>query len=156
MSEYDYDTDEPFVVIEKESGSIPSFVWGMAIGAGLALLFAPQSGEETRFTLRTKARKVGERARDAAEDLTDTVLDGYEQARRTVEERIDTARDAIELKKRQASRALEAGRQAAQEARDDLERRIAESKATYQSAADKARSARASAMSDDDFDPDEI
>ncbi|MGI9078749.1 MAG: YtxH domain-containing protein [Gemmatimonadaceae bacterium] len=156
MSEYDYETDEPFVIIEKESGSVPSFVWGLAIGAGLALLFAPQSGEETRRTIETKARRVGRRAQDAAEDLTDTVLDGYEQARRTVEDKIETARDAIELKKQQASRALEAGRLAAQDAREELERRISESKAAYQTGADTMRSARASAMAEDDFDREEI
>jgi gas vesicle protein len=142
MSRYDYDTDEPFVVIEKESGHLGSFFWGLALGAGIALLLAPRSGVETRRALGSRARRVRARAEEQAGELTDTVRDRYERARRSVEDRIDSARQAIELKRRQASRAIEAGRQAAHEARDELERRIAETKAAYQAGADVARSTR--------------
>jgi gas vesicle protein len=155
MGEYDYDTDEPFVVIEKESGHLGSFFWGLAVGAGIALLLAPRSGEETRRVLGTRARRAQARAQERAGELTDTVRDRYERARQSVEERIDSARNAIELKRRQASRAIEAGRQAAHEARDELERRIAETKAAYQAGADVARSTRtvgASAEGDTDED----
>lgn len=42
---------------------------GLAIGAAAALLLAPGSGAETRKALRNRGRKVGNRARDAWEDL---------------------------------------------------------------------------------------
>ena len=42
---------------------------GVAIGAAAALLLAPRSGAETRRALRNRGRKVGNRARDAWEDL---------------------------------------------------------------------------------------
>jgi gas vesicle protein len=142
MRQYDFDDDDPFVVIEQERGSLTSFVWGAAIGAAVALLLAPQSGADTRHAIGTRARRVRRRAEETADELTDSVVDRYEQARHSVETRIDTARQAIQLKKRQASRAIEAGRRAAQEARDELERRVAESKAAYQAGADVARSAR--------------
>jgi gas vesicle protein len=141
MRDYEYEADGPFVVIEKETGSAASFLWGVAIGAGLALLFAPRTGEETRRAITTGARRVQRNARERAEELGDTVVDRYEQARRSVENRIDSARQAIELKRRQATRAMQAGRQAAHEARQELERRIAETKAAYQAGADVARSA---------------
>ena len=32
----DYEADEPFVVIERYSGSASSFLWGLAIGAAVA------------------------------------------------------------------------------------------------------------------------
>lgn len=156
MARYEYEADEPFVVIEQQQGSASSFVWGMLIGAGMALLFAPQSGLETRQGIRRRARKVKTTARRTAEELTDSVVDRYQHARQNVEDGLDSARRAIELKKRQATRAIEAGRQAAQEARDELERRIAETKAAYQAGASVARSGRvvSAAAIDDDLDED--
>jgi len=52
MSDYEWDDDEPIVVIEKNEPGIGTFLVGLAVGAGLALLFAPRSGEETRREVR--------------------------------------------------------------------------------------------------------
>ena len=139
--DYDFDDDEPYVVIEKQSGTLSSFFVGIAIGAGLALLFAPQSGVQTRRGLQRRARRAQRAARQMATDMTDTVVDTFQDARRRVEERIDTAREAIEVKKEQVHRAMEAGRAAAQQAREELERRIAETKAAYQTTGDGATTA---------------
>jgi gas vesicle protein len=136
--QYEFDDDEPFVVIEKQSGTLGSFFVGIAIGAGLALLFAPQSGVQTRRGLQRRARRAQRAARRMANGVTDTVVDGFQDARRKVEERIDSARQAIEVKKEQVQRAMEAGRAAAQQAREELERRIAETKAAYQPTGDGA------------------
>ncbi|MFN2400598.1 MAG: YtxH domain-containing protein [Gemmatimonadaceae bacterium] len=138
----DHDSDEPIVVIEKNETSLGSLLLGMAIGASLALLFAPRAGVETRRELSRSARRVKLIAKDAAEDVADEVVDRYQHARQKVEETIDTTRRAIDLKKRQASQAIRAGREAAQDARDDLERRIAETKAAYQAGGDVARMSR--------------
>ncbi|HJU64148.1 MAG TPA: YtxH domain-containing protein [Gemmatimonadaceae bacterium] len=150
MREYEeYEADEPFVVIEKRSGSAGSFFWGIALGAGLALLLAPRSGAETRRELKRGARRVRTAARETAEELADSVVDRYEHARHSVGEQVDSARRAINLKKRQASEAIRAGREAAQQARDELERRIAETKAAYQAGADVARSSRTSGVDEE-------
>ena len=42
---------------------------GALIGAGIALLFAPQSGERTRRLLRRRARKVAADAQDRFDDI---------------------------------------------------------------------------------------
>src|SRR6516162_2363569 len=42
---------------------------GIAVGAGVALLFAPQSGEDTRRSLVRRGRKLTNRGRDAWDDL---------------------------------------------------------------------------------------
>jgi hypothetical protein len=42
---------------------------GALVGAGAALLLAPQSGQETRKTIRRKARVARHRATDAWDDL---------------------------------------------------------------------------------------
>lgn len=124
--------DEPYVIVEKHEGSVGSLLIGVAIGAGLALLFAPRSGLETRREIRARARRAQDAALDLAAGVTDTVVDTYQGARQQVEDRIDAAREAIEIKRQQVVRAMDAGREAAQSARDELERRIAETKAAYQ------------------------
>ena len=135
MSRYNLDDDDRLVVIEQHSAGAAPFLVGLAIGAGLALLFAPNSGEETRRQLRQRAIRARRAAEQVANEVTDTVTDTFHDARRRVEERIDSARDAIDLKRRQVRRAVDAGRAAAVEAREELEQRIAESKATYKSEA---------------------
>ena len=129
MGKNDYDDDdEEYVIIERRSGGAGSFLAGLAVGAGLALLFAPQSGVETRDGIRRGVKRVQKTATDLADDVQERVSDAYETAREQVETRIESARTAIELRKQQVTRAVEAGREAAQQARADLERRIAESK----------------------------
>jgi gas vesicle protein len=142
MRDYDFDEDEPYVVIEKRSGGMSSFLLGLAVGAGLALLFAPQSGLETRRSLSRNARKVRRAAEDAVGEVTEKVGETFETARQRVEEKIDEARTSIEVKKEQVQRAMQAGREAAQQARADLERRLAETKAAYNAGAQVARDAR--------------
>ena len=131
--------DEPYVVIEKHADGVGTFLIGLAVGAGVALLFAPRSGAETRRDIRLRAERAREAARDAAVGVTERVTETFEDARDEVERRIDGARQAIDLKKRQVQHAMHAGRAAAQQARDDLERRIAETKAAYNAGADVAR-----------------
>jgi gas vesicle protein len=61
-------------------GGIAGFVTGLAIGilAGVtvAMILAPQSGEDTRDLLLAKAREAGERARDTAGDAGDLLARG--------------------------------------------------------------------------------
>lgn len=131
MSDYDWDEDDPYVVIEQKPAGVGSFILGLAVGAGLALLFAPRSGAETRRDLQRRAREVGDQAQDLVSELTESVGSTLGQAKDAVESRIDATRDSIELKRRQVSNAVDAGRAAAQQARVELEQRIAETKAAY-------------------------
>jgi gas vesicle protein len=131
MSDYDMDEDERYVVIERSEPGIGSFILGLAVGAGIALLFTPRSGEETRRDLQKRAKRVGDKAQDFVSEMTDSVSQTINSAKEKVENRIDSTRQAVELKKRQVSDAVDAGRAAAQQARVELEQRIAETKAAY-------------------------
>jgi gas vesicle protein len=132
MSEYEWDDeDEPIVVIEKSEPGIGTFLAGLAIGAGIALLFAPRSGEETRRDLERRARRIGDQAQDLVSGVTESVGQTLQDAKASVENRFDSARNAVELKRRQVTNAVDAGRAAAQQARVELEQRIAETKAAY-------------------------
>lgn len=58
-------------------------VTGAMIGAGIALLFAPHSGERTRREISLTARNTGRRVKRAARDLSDDVsglVDGLERS----------------------------------------------------------------------------
>jgi gas vesicle protein len=137
MDEHDfYDDDEPYygepyVIIEKRDVGIGPFLIGVALGAGVALLLAPQSGEETRQGIARRARRAQEAAQDLVEDVSGVVTDKFNDVRASVEERIEATIDAVDDKKRRVSNAFHAGRAAAREARGELEQRIAESKAAY-------------------------
>lgn len=137
-----HDHDDPYIVVEKHSGGVSDFLLGALIGAGVALLFAPRSGRETRAEINRRARAAQDRVRGVAEEVTDQVVDKFEGARARIEEQIDSARSAIAAKKEQVGRAMEAGREAAHQARTDLERRLAETKAAYNAGADVARAGR--------------
>jgi len=131
MSDYDWDDDEPYVVIEQRSAGTGGFLLGLALGAGLALLFAPRTGEETRRVLQRSARRVGDQAQDLVSEVSESVGQTFQDAKLSVETRIEAARDAVDLKRRQVTNAVDAGRAAAQQARGELEQRIAETKAAY-------------------------
>jgi len=138
------DEDGRYVIVERHEGGggIGTFLLGAAIGAGLALLFAPQSGAETRADIKRRARNARDAAGRVATGVTESVTDTFHDARRRVEEQIDHARSAIETKKEQMRRAMEAGRAAADEARVELENRLTETKAAYNAGAEVAREAR--------------
>lgn len=137
MDERDwYDDDEPYegepyVIVERRETGIGPFLIGLALGAGAALLFAPQSGEETRRGIARRARRAQDAAQDLVEDVSGTVADKFNEVRATVENRIEATLEAVDVKKRRVSNAFHAGRAAAREARGELEQRIAESKAAY-------------------------
>jgi hypothetical protein len=73
---------------------------GALVGAGAALLMAPQSGEETRTILRRKARFARHRAGDAWDDLAGELAAvarrGGRRARRVVRRARWRASDAID------------------------------------------------------------
>ncbi len=52
-----------------------TFFIGAAIGAGLALLYAPQSGKETRKFLGKKAKAFKSKAQDAVENAQEFIND---------------------------------------------------------------------------------
>ena len=137
MDDYEWYDDgepyfrEPYVIIEKREPGVGPLLLGIALGAGVALLLAPQSGEETRREIARRARRAQEAAQDFVGDVSGTVADKFEEVRASVEERIEATLDAVDDKKRRVSNAFHAGRAAARDARGELEQRIAESKAAY-------------------------
>ncbi len=78
-----------------------SFLLGLGIGVGLGLVFAPQSGEETRDLLKNKA--------DEGKDYLKRQSEGL---RGSASEMVDKGRDVINRQRDSISDAIEAGKQA--------------------------------------------
>lgn len=89
---------------DNGSSKLVFFLAGMGIGAILALLFAPKSGEETRGFITGKA-VVGK----------DYVAAKGRELRKQAEELVEKSRDLVAKQKEMLSAALEAGKQAYQE-----------------------------------------
>lgn len=59
-------------------------VFGLALGAGLALLFAPRSGDETRELIGERTRLLRGRAEDQFDDLREELGHSARRGRRRV------------------------------------------------------------------------
>jgi gas vesicle protein len=110
--------DEPVVIVQERSSDVGSFLLGIAIGAGVALLFAPRAGAAMRAD-------IGRRVQKAKGDVADTFAD----AREKVEERLERARALVEKRRRQVADAVEAGRTAARDAHQELNHRLGDARA---------------------------
>ncbi|HXY70019.1 MAG TPA: YtxH domain-containing protein [Gemmatimonadales bacterium] len=61
-------------------------ILGALVGAGLALLLAPQSGAETRRTLARRARQLGSDAKDRYEEARERIRRARAQRRQLRDE----------------------------------------------------------------------
>lgn len=128
-------THRDVVFVERETSSpLWWLLAGGALGAGLALLFAPEAGEKTRGRLSRRLLKL----RDSAEELLDEFHAGGEDS--------DDEEDAVEPEEEQEEdeaggdalteeeAALGDGRKPEGNARAELERRLAAVRARRQRA----------------------
>jgi gas vesicle protein len=79
-------------------GVLMAFAVGAAVGAAVALLFAPATGEETREYLGERAREGRDRATEAARQGRDMVNRGRE----TLTTAFDRARDQFQAATRES------------------------------------------------------
>lgn len=84
---------------KEKSGSGSGFFWGLvlglAVGAALAVLFAPQPGEETREQLTEQSLLLRSRGRDRAQQLKTELKGRYGDAMFQGREAYDRAKDEV-------------------------------------------------------------
>jgi gas vesicle protein len=73
-------TDEHRDTEQDGSNALPWFLLGLGVGAALALWFAPQSGEDTRATVRKRLQSLRDVAEEQFEDAREAVVDGLGRA----------------------------------------------------------------------------
>jgi gas vesicle protein len=114
----DIDLDERGVVyVERESGSVKPVLLGLLLGLGLGLLFAPQSGEQTRRGLNRRLRKF----RALAEETVDELSERFSSEHRVSRSHNDEPEEPVETEP---------------SVRDDLERRLSAARARRRAAAE--------------------
>lgn len=113
----------PYVVIERHSGGVSPFLWGLLLGAGAALLLAPKSGEQTQEEIRQRARRLRMAAEERVDSVRGSVTDTLHRTRSQVQDRIDSMREAVDARTSQAREAMNTGRRVASDAGSELRRR---------------------------------
>jgi gas vesicle protein len=91
---------------ERGAGFVSGFLLGGLVGAAVALLLTPRSGEETRDTLmdrgivlKVKAEEVASKAREEADDLIARGKTVLEDQRARLREAVEEGKEAAAEKK---------------------------------------------------------
>lgn len=84
---------------------LSSFLLGLGVGIGIGLLFAPQSGQETRDLIKNKAGEGTDFLKQKGSDLKESAT-GW----------VDKGKEAITRQKSTLADAVDAGRQAYRDA----------------------------------------
>jgi gas vesicle protein len=116
------------VYVERGDTSAKWLFWGALIGAGVALLYAPSSGEETRRNLQRKLWKF----RAMTEEKLDEITQQFGGAKDSLQDMLEDEKDEIEGDESPGVY----GRSAKPSPREELERRLAEARARRRSPAD--------------------
>ncbi len=102
-----------------ESGRLSAFITGAVVGAGVALLFAPQVGSQLRGLIRDYAA----RATDALDDAVDRGAEALDHAVEQGQEFVEKGKESVREASRQAKGFAEAGRNTVSDIKDELSSR---------------------------------
>ena len=82
----------------RNSGStfLIGFIAGSMLGAGLALLFAPKPGDETRREVAERAQRVSDKAREGLGSASDRVAQFAERGKAMYQTAAEKAREAAQ------------------------------------------------------------
>jgi len=97
------------------------FLVGGVIGAGIALLYAPRSGTETRENIKQLATRSKTRVQEEKEAIQQRISDLLNQISSKTEELIKGGTQLAEEKKREILAAIQAAKRAYEEERQKLE-----------------------------------
>jgi gas vesicle protein len=95
---------------------LAGFVIGTMIGAGVALLMAPQSGEETRAMIGEKSIELRDRAYETASDVQTRAGDIASQTAQAYEQQVQRIQAAVDAGKKPPAEAEPPAEEAASEA----------------------------------------
>lgn len=83
-------------LIVEDDNKLGYFFLGLGLGAALGVLFAPQSGEETRRLLKDKAEEGVDTLKRRTADLQETAAEALERGKQTLQRRKETLAAAVQ------------------------------------------------------------
>ena len=119
------------VYVQRGDSSAKWLFWGAVLGAGLALMYAPRSGEETRRGLQRRLWKL----RAMTEEKLDELAQQFGGPRESLRD-LDEEEDFDEEELFESREAPSARVRPAPSAREELERRLAEARARRRASGD--------------------
>ena len=108
----DDDAAEP--AAPAPGGFLTGLFIGLLAGTVLAMIAAPQSGEDTRDLLRAKAREAADRTRDTAGDISQTVSG-------TTNDLLERGRSIVDQARARVDASIAEGVDAAEQHRNELD-----------------------------------
>jgi gas vesicle protein len=99
-----------------------SFIVGSVLGASIALLYAPQSGEVTRQEMREKTERTIIKAHRLEDELKGTISQLIGNVKLKVNQLIEDGKEIAEDKKEEILAAIDAGKKALEKERTKLEK----------------------------------
>lgn len=94
----------------EKANTLLAFTVGSVLGAGIALLLAPQSGEQTRRDVRRMGKKALDKTQALRTELSDSIDTMADEVWERVREEIDRGREWTDNNIRDLQRALDSGR----------------------------------------------
>ena len=119
------------VYVERGDSSAKWLFWGALMGAGLALLYAPSSGEETRRNLQRKLWKL----RAMTEEKLDEISQQFGGGKDSLEGLMDEEEEE-EIEGDLEDRGFSSRSPRSASPREELERRLADARARRRSPGD--------------------
>lgn len=107
---------------KKVAAAALLMVAGGIVGAGLALLWAPQSGQRTRRDISRYAKRAKTRADEAVEDLTTNISDLVETIGEKTDELVEKGKDVAGSARKDLVRLIEEGTSRLEKFRTKLSR----------------------------------
>jgi gas vesicle protein len=101
-------------------GFLSGLIIGGLFGAVLAIVLAPQSGEETRDLIRGKAHEAKNKALDLAYDMKDRAATMADDLRAQADQLTQMSRQAYDSALAKLNDAVDTGRKAAQSKIDEM------------------------------------
>jgi hypothetical protein len=118
------------VYVQRGDSSAKWLFWGAVLGAGLALMYAPRSGEETRRGVQRRLWKLRAMTEEKLDELAQQ-FGGPRESLRDLDEEDFEEEELLESREPPSVR-----RTSAPSAREELERRLAEARARRRASGD--------------------
>jgi gas vesicle protein len=89
------------------AGVLAGLIFGVFLGAGLALFFAPEKGEKTRARVRRRLRSLREDALEGLDQAGKSTRDELRRRQRHIRAELERIRERAKERAREAKESLE-------------------------------------------------